>query len=88
MRGYKKGLKENVLREHDREHHGGGGQTRFKMKVRRVFGRDNRRRMIDEAVRIENNKGIMMNRKGEFRSSVLPMLVVHRGAEGQQGRRT
>ena len=42
---------------------------------------DIRRRRMDETVRIERNDGIMMNRKGEFRNSVLPRLVVHRGAE-------
>ena len=71
----------NVLVEHDKEYHGGKGETKYTMKARRTFGRDNRTRMMDEAVRIEQNKGIMMNRKGEFRNSVLPRLAVQRGAE-------
>ena len=80
-RGYRRREEGNVLWEHDKEYHGGEGKTEYRMTVGRVFGRDNRRRVINEAVRIEMNDGIMMNRKGEFRSSVLPRLQVHRGAE-------
>ena len=38
--------------EHDREFHGEGGETEFKMQVKNVYGRDNVRRMVNEAVRI------------------------------------
>ena len=78
------GLQEegHVLWEHDKEYHGGEGKTEYRMRMGRVFGRDNRRRVINEAVRIdiEMNDGIMMNRKGECRSFVLPRRF-HKGAE-------
>ena len=80
-RGYSRREKGNPLWEHDKEYHGGEGKTEYKMTVGRTYGRDNRRRVMNEAVRIEMNLGIRMNRKGEFRSSVLPRLGVHRGAE-------
>ena len=80
-RGYSRREKGNPLWEHDKEYHGGKGETEYKIKVERTYGRDNRRRLMNEAVRIEMNLGIRMNRKGEFRSSVLPRLGVHRGAE-------
>ena len=80
-KGYMKKKEGNVLVDHDKEYHGGRGEAKYKMEARRTFGRDNRRRMMDEAVRIQMNLGIMMNRKGEFRNSVLPRLQVHRGAE-------
>ena len=80
-RGYSRREKGNPVWEHDKEYHGGEGKTEYKMTVGRTYGRDNRRRVMNEAVRIEMNLGIRMNRKGEFRSPVLPRLGVHRGAE-------
>ena len=44
-----------------RECHGGEGKTKVKMKVGRVYGRDNTRRKINEALRIENNEGMRLN---------------------------
>ena len=44
-----------------RECHGGEGKTKVKMKVGRVYGRDNMRRKINEALRIENNEGVRLN---------------------------
>ena len=66
------------LWEHDKEFHGGGGDTGFKMKVKKVYGRDNVRRMVNEAVRIERNEGVVMNGRAEHRRSCLPRVVVHR----------
>ena len=78
MRGYTNKKEGNILREHDREYHGGEGRTEFRMKVGRVYGRDNTRRMVNEAVRIEGNKGVVMNGRNEYRQSCLPRVVVHR----------
>ena len=44
-----------------RECHGGEGKTKVQMKVGRVYGRDNTRRKINEALRIENNEGVRLN---------------------------
>ena len=66
VRGYRRREPGNVLWEHDKEYHGGEGKTGYKMTVGRTYGRDNRRRVINEAARIEMNLGIRMNRKGEF----------------------
>ena len=68
----------NPMWEHDKEFHGGGGDTGFKMKVKKVYGRDNVRRMVNEAVRIERNEGVVMNGRAEHRRSCLPRVVVHR----------
>ena len=54
------------------------GETKFKMKVKNVYGRDNEERMVNEAVRIERNEGIVMNGKAEYRGSILPRVRVHR----------
>ena len=61
--------------EHDREFHGGGGDIEFKMKVKKVYGRDHVRRMVNEAVRIERNDGVVMNGRAEHRRSCLPRVV-------------
>ena len=59
MKGYTNRKEGNVLWEHDKEYHGGEGETEFKMVVGRVYGRDNTRRMVNEAARIEGNEGVV-----------------------------
>ena len=77
MRGYINKKEGNVMWEHDREYHGGEGRTEFKMEVGRVFGRDNVRRIVNKACKIEGNEGVVMNSSNEFRQSCLPRTVVH-----------
>ena len=77
MRGYKN-KEGNVLWEHDKEFHGGEGKTEFEMQVGRIYGKDNTRRKINEAGRIEGNEGVRLNGKGEYRKSCLPTMVAHR----------
>ena len=48
------------------------------MTVKKVYGRDNEKRMVNEAWRIETNEGIVMNGKAEYRGSILPRVRVHR----------
>ena len=78
LKGYKEKKEGNVLWEHDKEFHGGEGKTKYEMKVGRVYGKDNTRRKINEAGRIEGNEGIVMNGRGEYRQSCLPRMAVHR----------
>ena len=78
LRGYTNRKEGNVLWEHDKEFHGGEGETEFKMVVGRVYGRDNTRRMVNEAARIEGNDGVVMNSRNEYKQSCLPRVVVHR----------
>ena len=76
-KGYEK-KKGNPMWEHDREFHGGKRETQFKMKAKNVYGRDNEKRIVNEAVRIERNEGVVMNGRAEFRGSALPRVQVHR----------
>ena len=78
LRGYANRKEGNVMWEHDKEFHGGEGETEFKMVVGRVYGRDNTRRMVNEAARIEGNDGVVMNSRNEYRQSCLPRVQVHR----------
>ena len=78
MRGYINKKEGNPMWEHDKEYHGGEGKTEFNMEVRRVYGRDNSRRMTNEAVEIEGNEGVVMNSRNEYRQSCLPRVQVHR----------
>ena len=54
------------------------GETEFKIVVGRVYGRDNTRRMVNEAARIEGNEGVVMNSRNEYKQSCLPRVVIHR----------
>jgi hypothetical protein len=78
LKGYKEKKEGNVLWEHDKEFHGGEGKTKYEMKVGRVYGKDNTRRKINEAGRIEGNDGIVMNGRGEYRQSCLPRMAIHK----------
>ena len=78
MKGYRDKKEGNALWEHDKEFHGGEGKTEFKMEVRRVYGKDNTRRMVNEAAEIEGNDGVVMNSRNEYRQSCLPRVQVHR----------
>ena len=78
LRGYANKKEGNVLMEHDKEYHGGEGKTKFTMKIRRIYGRDNTRRMVNEAAEIEGNDGIVMNSRNEYKQSCLPRVRVHR----------
>ena len=46
--------------------------------MKKVYGRDNGKRMVNEACRIDTNEGVVMNGKAEYRGSVLPRVRVHR----------
>ena len=48
------------------------------MVVGRVYGRDNTRRMVNEAAKIEGNEGVVMNSRNEYKQSCLPRVVIHR----------
>ena len=43
-----------------------------------AYGRDNTRRMVNEAAKIEGNDGIVMNSRNEYKQSCLPRVRVHR----------
>ena len=69
LKGYRDKKEGNALWEHDKEFHGGEGKTEFEMQVGRIYGRDNTRRKINEAGRIEENEGVRLNGKSEYRKS-------------------
>ena len=64
-RGYQRGDRENPLWKHAKAEHGGRKDVEFEMEVVGCYGKDNMRRRINDAVRIEESKGVNMNSKAE-----------------------
>ena len=78
LRGLQNKNKDSVLWKHVANEHGGDESIEFSMKVLKSYGRDNLTRKTNEAVRINNNKGVRLNSKAEFRQPSVPRLVIHR----------
>ena len=84
--GYDRGLehlkalenmhKDNTLEPHWREHHGGGEDPSFTMKIIKQHARP-LSRQIHEGIQIANFKGqILINRKCEWGCNLPPTLVI------------
>ena len=68
--------KDNPLVTHWREHHGGGEDPSFTMKIVKQHARP-LSRQIHEGIQIANFKGqILINRKGEWGCNLPPTLVI------------
>ena len=77
LRGFKNKSEENVLWKHSVNDHQGSSNVNFVMKVLKTYGRDNLTRQVNEAMRINNNSGIKLNSKAEYRQPSVPRLVLH-----------
>ena len=77
LRGLRNKNKDSVLWKHVANEHDGRDDVEFKMNVLKTYGRDNLTRKTNEAVRINNNKGVRLNSKAEFRQPRVPRLVMH-----------
>ena len=68
--------------KHAKSEHEGRKDVHFEMRVVRVYGKDNLRRKVNEATRIEMAEGVVLNSKSEFNQPLLPRARIQRSVIG------
>ena len=80
LRGLRNRRPDNVLWKHVANVHGGDINQEFEMNVLNSYGRDNTTRMTDEAMRIREARGVLLNSKAEYRQPRVPRVMIENGA--------
>ena len=80
LQGLRNRRPDNVLWKHVASVHGGDINQEFEMNVLNTYGRDNTTRLTNEAMRIREALGILLNSKAEYRQPRVPRVTIESGA--------
>ena len=68
--------KDSVLWKHSHNVHNGDPNVEYEMRAVKSYGCDNVTRKVNEAVRISEHKGVILNSKAEYRQPKVPRVVI------------
>ena len=81
--GYSSRNKNNPMHKHTTKDQQGRRDVDYKIEVVKTFGRDNMRRKLHEAVRIDRHQGVTMNSKSVYNQPILPRARIRRNANDE-----
>ena len=76
LQNLKNKKKDSVLFKHSHNVHNGDPNVKYEMRALKSYGRDNLTRKTNEAVRINEHKGVKLNSRAEYRQPKIPRVVI------------